>query len=622
MKNILILCTALIMLCTMQAKAETERAQEKKQNHPYLIFTTEVENNVREAIKQNATWKSHHDAIIAEAGKIIDEPLLVRKVTGRRLLSVSRECLRRVTFLAYAYRMTGEKRFAQRAEKEMLNVSGFFNWNSSHFLDVGEMTLALAFGYDWLYDQLPVESRNTIANAMVNLGILQSFFVKNSSWLHNENNWNQVCNAGMTLGAMALYDTMPKDAELLIKRAVESVKLPMEAYAPDGAYPEGYTYWGYGTTFNVFLLDALRTFKGNMYDLEKIPGFLQTCDFVQNMIMSDGLCMNYGDCGLVGRFEPAMAWLAVRNNDPTKLYTQKYFLEKTPAEKLVRDRTMVFGLLWGTALNLDNVTAPAAKVWASPKAKNPVAVMRSTWTIGKGISAAIKGGTPSGPHAHMDAGTFVFSEGNTRWAIDLGPEDYNSIEQQGIDLWGRKQHAARWQLLRYGNKSHNTLRFDDSEQLVNGFATMVTAGEKPKFSYAVLDMSSLYADKVASVKRGFALVNDSYLLVRDEIRAGQKATNLTWNLTTKAQARVVNDKVVLLKQDGKTLRIELETKAKAKAKVTPAQTNSTYERSNEGVSFITFDLSLEANKDYTVQVKLLPQGSYKRNQKIDSVDNW
>ena len=51
--------------------------------------------------------------------------------------------------LSYAYRTTGELKYAERAEKEMLYMAGYDNWNPEHFLDVAEMTMALSIGYDW-----------------------------------------------------------------------------------------------------------------------------------------------------------------------------------------------------------------------------------------------------------------------------------------------------------------------------------------------------------------------------------------------------------------------------------------------------------------------------------------
>ena len=39
-------------------------------------------------------------------------------------------------------------------------VCNFPDWNSKrHFLDVGEMATAVAFGYDWLYNELSAATR-------------------------------------------------------------------------------------------------------------------------------------------------------------------------------------------------------------------------------------------------------------------------------------------------------------------------------------------------------------------------------------------------------------------------------------------------------------------------------
>jgi len=65
---------------------------------------------------------------------------------GKRLLAISRIALKRIYYLSYAYRMTGERKYALRAEQEMLAVSRFTDWNPTHFLDVGEMVMALAIG--------------------------------------------------------------------------------------------------------------------------------------------------------------------------------------------------------------------------------------------------------------------------------------------------------------------------------------------------------------------------------------------------------------------------------------------------------------------------------------------
>ncbi len=66
---------------------------------------------------------------------------------------------------------------------------------------------------------------------------------------------------------MAVYEDQPALARTVINRAIDSVVLPMEDYAPDGAYPEGYGYWDFGTSFNVVLLGALEKLFGQDFGL-------------------------------------------------------------------------------------------------------------------------------------------------------------------------------------------------------------------------------------------------------------------------------------------------------------------------------------------------------------------
>ena len=72
-----------------------------------------------------------------------------------------------VTTGAMAFRLTGDRRFAQHAIEVMLTAASFPDWNPSHFLDVAEMATALALGYDWLFDELSSADRATIKKALL-----------------------------------------------------------------------------------------------------------------------------------------------------------------------------------------------------------------------------------------------------------------------------------------------------------------------------------------------------------------------------------------------------------------------------------------------------------------------
>ena len=47
----------------------------------------------------------------------------------------------------------------------------------------------------------------------------------------------------------------------------------MKDYGPDGAYPEGYGYWGYGTSFNVMFLSAVEKLFGKDFGLTQCLDF-------------------------------------------------------------------------------------------------------------------------------------------------------------------------------------------------------------------------------------------------------------------------------------------------------------------------------------------------------------
>ena len=137
------------------------------------------------------------------------------------------------------------------------------------------MTMAMSIGYDWLYNDLSETSIAIIKEAIIKKGIEPSLDEKNNSWLKVTHNWNQVCNAGMTYGALAIYEDNPQLAKQIINRAINSIVLPMKDYSPDGAYPEGYGYWGYGTSFNVMFISAIEKAFKKDFGLSGNPAFFK-----------------------------------------------------------------------------------------------------------------------------------------------------------------------------------------------------------------------------------------------------------------------------------------------------------------------------------------------------------
>src|SRR5271156_3614498 len=86
-----------------------------------------------------------------------------------------------------------------------------------------------------------------------------------------------------------------------------------------------------------------------------------------------------------------------------------------------------------------------------------VAYMRSAWDDRKAMYVGFKGGDNQSSHGHLNLGTFVLDAGGTRWAMQLGPDDY--------DLPGYFDFSGkRFTYYRTGTSGQNTLMLNGANQ--------------------------------------------------------------------------------------------------------------------------------------------------------------
>jgi hypothetical protein len=544
-------------------------------------------------------------------------PLCERIIEGRRLRTESK----RIFSLSYAYRMTGQAKYLERAEKEMLALAAFVDWNPTHFLCVSGVTMAMAVGYDWLYDQLSPASREIIKSAILKKGIDPSLRIVEASgeygaFLKYTFNWNQVCNAAMSFGALAIFEDMPELSKFIIDRAVESIQLPMKVYAPDGAYPEGYGYWNYGTSHNVMFLAAIEKIWKTDYGLSQAPGFLKTAAYITNMTGPSGQCFNYSDNGLAGSMLPTMFWFAHKINDNSVLWGLHEYMESDRIER------SWLTMLWGSGIRLSDVKPPVEKVWVG-RGRTPVALMRSSWTDPKAIYVGFKGGFARAGHAHMDAGSFVMEADGVRWASDFGADNYHSIESNiGMDLWNDSQESRRWQVFRYNNYAHNTLTVNNQLHVALGVADIVSWSSTPGFMNTVADMSKVFEGQLSQSLRGVAIVDGQYVVVRDEVVATDREATVRWTMLTATGARITGKNSIELEKDGKKLKIEVAEPAKVTMKTWPTLPPNDYESQNHGAVLVGFEVKVPSGTSTALTVKLIPQSAKKTSAKIPELKEW
>ncbi len=525
--------------------------------HPRLLLNGDDFTRVKALVTSDATARRYFARLRQEGEKVLNAPPVEYKLEGPRLLTQSRRCLERVYLLATLHRLDGDAKWAARAKKELFAAAAFPDWNPSHFLDTAEMTHAFAIGYDWLHDALSPEDKAVLRAAMVEKGLRRGEEAYRGTkpwkwWVRAHHNWNQVCNGGLIMGALALADEEPQLAAFIVSSALKSLPLAMASFAPDGGWNEGPGYWGYTVAYTVPLLAALESSLGTDFGVSQAAGFARTGDFRLAFTGPTGRTFNYADAGDGAGEFPALLWLARRFEQP--LYADE--------ERRLASGRNPLDLLW-----YQPTTGAADGKQASPKASGPkaigapldtffkgvdVAFLRSAWEDPNALWLGFKGGDNAANHSHLDLGTFVFEALGERWAVELGGDNYNLPGYFGKD---------RWTYYRLRTEGQNTFLLDGANQNLKARAPLQAFLSRPDRSFVVADLSAANSQTTAGrgrARRGMALTpGRRALLVQDEIES-DTPVEYVWMMHTRAAIEIgAKGDSATLTQNGKTVDVRV-----------------------------------------------------------------
>ncbi|GAA4300817.1 heparinase II/III domain-containing protein [Compostibacter hankyongensis] len=523
---------------------------------PRLILTPDVQAQLKKSLKSDPVVGNVYKSIRLNADKIMQEPLLVYKKTGKRLLAVSREMLYRMNILGMTYVMEKDARSLDRINRELLAVCGFKDWNPSHFLDVAEMSMAVALALDWTQGKLPRSTQDLAQTALIEKGIKPSYG-KGMGWIRGTNNWNQVCNGGMIAASLAVAGKDPALAARTITRSLRGMPYALKQYAPDGAYPEGATYWDYGTTFSALTASILESALGTDFGLSAYRPLMESADFRLLSVAPSGWYYNFSDCGdkRGAKGDMTLAWFAVKTGNGSYFEKQRFLMAPDSMGKLPRHAGA--GLIWISQFENrqgDRKETTLPTVWKGD-GPNPVVFFRSRDGDPRRFYVGAKGGRGSNSHGNMDAGSFIFELDGVRWVVDPGTQDYYEVEKTGFDLWGSCQQCDRWKLLTKNNFGHSTLSVNNRLFDVNGKAeiTAFSAGAQPE---ATIDLTPVYDGRLDQVTRKLVMENNHSLLIRDDFTLTDSTKMITWQLMTTADVEIVKGGAVL-HRGGKQLKLEI-----------------------------------------------------------------
>ena len=545
-----------------------------RKKHPRLLIdrqdAKEMKTKLSTADNSYASLKQMDKIIMDQAAKVIAENQDITKPSSH-----SNNMLHLLP-LAYRYRIHGDKSVLPKLKKDLLDICQG-DWGTG-FLGISESSFAVSVTYDWIWETLSKKERDIVCNALIEKVLKQSAF---NHFRGFKGNWCSICNCGIISACIAICEYAPQIAEEYLNSSYWNNHENIKTFYKGGGYPEGCGYWGYGTSYQVCITEALRKIYGHDGGLYETPGLAESAKFALYSHGTMNTTFSFADGGSThdGPLQ-ASWWFAIQEKNPSLAYGEKRLLDKGRyAEKMPRMLPAIAVICKDYDLDSAGFNPPAEEVW-SCQGETPLCIVRKGWKYNKSdIYLGIKGGdcnswkTMVTSHSHMDAGSFVFEADGVRWSDDVMRPSYGpwfkALREAGSHSGATYQSGLRWNTFNVNNLAHSCIvaycndgsvegKNHPSDYDVDGSAS-VTAIDEDGRQGAIIDMTAPMKGQVKSATRTIVVLKDGTLEVTDVIEALQEMDcPVEWRMLTKADAEANSDNITLSHKDRvRTLEVKV-----------------------------------------------------------------
>ena len=554
--------------------------------YPRTFISKKELPDLRKRISENDDLKAGLARLLASCEAYFTADLVKYEIyDGLRLFLRAHEVSVRLRNMGVAYLITEDEKYAQRMWAEMENAISWPDWNvNQHFLDSGRMAPGVAFAYDVLHDYLTEEQKKYFREQVDKLFLDAAVNCYEGSLYCNAldyrltgHNWGAVCGSGMLMMALVLMDEEPGGSPLnekckfIAENALQTLEYSLGNYFPDGPTGEGVQYWSFYMEHLGFSIESLVNICGSDYSLLATPGYKSSSDYAIHIQTTEGWYNHSSTEGFGPFWEDSVFLEAAFFDDNARMELYNSY------RKLLGMQLSAQGLLWyepsDTVVDINK--EPLDRRFRG----EDILTMHGSWTDEAAAYLGIRGGLQE--RGHFDKGTFIYDLGGERWFVDLGNEDYN-IEGGYTPGFGGDT------LYRIRLESHNGLVINpsatDGGMLIGKSAVVERFESKPKGAISVLDLTSLYGDKVTDYKRGFYMGDErETLIVQDEVKMIEPDNEFYYSLHTKGDIAISQDgKSATITQNGKTLKIEFICDAKNYKLTFGPETNTFPENDRNG----------------------------------------
>ncbi len=469
----------------------------------------------------------------------------------RQTYITCQETIYAIRHLAIAGHVLKDQRLLDEGKRWLLSVAAWDvrGTTSRVYNDEAAFRIAtaLAWGYDWLHDQLSDDERATVRAALLTRTEEIAEHVISNAQIHlfpYDSHAVRALSAALMPACIALLDEDPRVRDWLDY----TIEFLFTVYSPwgdnDGGWAEGPHYWMTGMAYLIEAANLLKSFTG--LDLYARPFFHHTGDFPLYTKAPDTRRCCFGDDATLGRLPSLKVGYNLRQfaGVTGNGYYQWYFDEIKQSQAGTEGEFYNYG--WWD-LNFDEMVYQHD--FPQIEAVPPKDLPRLKWFKGIGWAAIqvreddpnqhiqfLMKSSPYGSisHSHGDQNAFLLSAFGEDLAIQSG---YYVAFHSSMHRDWRRQTRSKNALLIDG---HGQYAGTDKTLAIKASGEITAAEEREDHIYMRGDATAAYAvvnPDITGCTREVYFAHDTYFVIVDTIDA-KKPVTVDWLLHAHGEARL------------------------------------------------------------------------------------
>ena len=573
--------------------------------------------------------------LMANAAKSLQQPVLQYGLDAANLRIPSIHAFAsQVPSLVMMYQLTGNRVYAKRCWDQLELFIEYPDWGANrHFLDTGIGAFDFALAYDGLFDYLDEHQKTILKQAVLKNVLLPAKFQMEHHkawWNIGTNNWNGICNGGLIMAALAMYEDDPVLMSSIISLAANGLPHYIHAFEPDGQSEEGLMYWGYGLMYTTLAFESMHNVLGTAFGIDESPGFKKTGWFPL-FVSGPVTSLSVGDDPVKKSRSGSFFWFARKNKDSA--------LAKMQYDLCLENHTVSWAdMLYYQPLLLSRHSNETARSTDNYIHGIELMSLRENWDK-NALFISMHGGSNNANHGHLDAGSFDIQAFGQVWANgDLGSDNYTfpGYFDKTSPSYYDKQTAitvpGRWHFYRLRAEGKNCIVINPGirpDQDPLAAARFLRYGKKGETSFYITDLTDCYKRDVQSYQRGIKMDRTLQIMtVQDDIIPDSTCV-LWWGMHTKAAITIKDDKrTAYLKSGGQILAATIVSPAEAFFQVLPASylpgESFPLTKQSENIGFSKLAIQYTASGKTTVRVDFSNENELSASQKhfIIPLKDW